>query len=257
MNRSEKVLFLAHSKPSSYVYRQTQAYLRKFPFVDIRAIAEEGLEFPKCVEELTVLWLFKAMDAGLEENFLKAVRQAQDDGYGAAASASAGDFSLAEAQSSLSIPYVGLAWASYWGAAHNFGRFSHFHTHMAELIAPVSQQQINAYGFASSLVSIEYIDVDIYSCLTRGEEPDYQRLLDTFVPKVQKVAALGAKAVTIGCGSPDLSHLAHLINEISVPKYGVRVLPPIDTVVEVAKSQIDEKRRTAVSERDSMRSTQQ
>jgi Asp/Glu/hydantoin racemase len=235
VSNAATILYLAHSKPGSYIFQETERYLKAFVDVEIRGISDDGLPFPTCVEELTFMWLLKAMDHGLEKDFFEAIERAERDGYGATACASAGDFALAEARAKLSIPYLGLGWASYWKATQIAEKFSHLHTHMAELIAPVSVQQIRAYGFLDRLVSVEYVDVDIYKCMAKHEEPDYDELMGIFLPKLEKCAAKGARAITIGCGSPDLSRLARMLNHIALDKYGVRVLPPIDTVVEVAR----------------------
>ena len=235
MNKADTVLYLAHSKPGSYVYNETAKYLRQFPDVEIRGIAEDPGPFPKCVEEITLLYMLKAMDIGVERYFLAAIGQAEQEGYGSAACASAGDFAFAEARTRFSMPYAGMGWASYRKAIETGGRFTHFHTHMAELITPISIQQIKAYGFFEQLVSVEYVDVDIYKCIAAEEEPDFEQLLGVFAPKVRKAAEKGARAITIGCGSPDLSRLAHMLDAMATEKYGIRVLPPIDTVVSVAR----------------------
>lgn len=235
MNKANTTLYLAHSKPGSYVYRETEKYLERFPDVEIRGIAENPFPFPKSVEEITFLWLLKTMEFGLERDFLEAVQKAEQDGYGATACASAGDFSLSEAKEKCSIPYLGMGWANYWKAIEIGGKFSHFHTHMAELITPISVQQIKAYGFFESLVSVEYIDIDIYKYLEKEEEPNLENFIEIFMPKVKKCAEKGARAITIGCGSPELSKLAHMLNTIAMEKYGTRVLPAIDTVVNVAR----------------------
>lgn len=235
MNKAGKVLFLAHSRPGSHVFRQTAQYLEKFPDVEIRGIADDPGPFPQSVEEITLLYMLKAMDIGVERHFLAAIEQAQRDGYGAAACASAGDFACAEARERFSIPYIGMGWASYREAVAIGGRFSHLHTHMAELIMPISIQQIKAYGFFEQLVSVEYVDVDIYRCIAAEADPDFGQLLQIFSPKVQKAAEKGARAITIGCGSPEFSRLAHMLDAMAREQYGVRVLPPIDTVVSVAR----------------------
>jgi Asp/Glu/hydantoin racemase len=253
VNNATTILYLAHSKPGSYIFEETARYLKTFPDVEIRGISEDGLPFPKCVEELTFMWLLKAMDHGLDRDFLAAVEKAERDGYGATTCASAGDFSLNEAKARLTIPYVGMGWASYWKAIQVGGKFTHFHTHMAELIAPVSVQQIAAYGFADKLVSVEYIDVDIYKCMAKHEEPNYEQLMEIFLPKVEKCAGKGARAITIGCGSPDLSRLARMLDEVALKKYDVRVLPPIDTVVNVARELMEKKARECLENRGKSR----
>jgi Asp/Glu/hydantoin racemase len=235
MNKGNTILYLAHSQPGSYVYRQTAQYLERFPDVDIRGISETPHPFPKSVEEITILWLLKAMDIALDKEYLEAVGKAEKDGYGATACASAGDFSMAEAKEKYSIPYVGMGWASYWKAVEVGGRFTHLHTHMAELIMPVSLQQIKAYGFLENLVSVEYVDVDIYKYIVKEEEPDLEEFVEIFMPSVTKGVEKGARAITIGCGSPDFSELAHMLNTITMEKYNIPVLPPIDTVVNVAR----------------------
>ena len=235
MNKADKVLFLAHSRPGSYVYRQTAQYLGRFPDVEIRGIADDPGPFPQNVEEITLLYMLKAMDTGVEQLFLAAVEQAQRDGFGAAACASAGDFACAEARERFAIPYIGMGWASYRKAVEIGGRFSHLHTHMAELIVPISVQQIQAYGFAEQLVSVEYVDVDIYRALATEADPDFGQLLQVFAPKIRKAADKGARAITIGCGSPEFSRLAHMLDDMAREQYGVRVLPPIDAVVETAR----------------------
>ncbi|MBM5812431.1 MAG: hypothetical protein FJ191_10780 [Gammaproteobacteria bacterium] len=249
MNQADKVLFLAHSRPGSYVFRQTAQYLERFPEVEIRAIADDPGPFPQSVEEITLLYMLKAMDIGVERHFLAAIGQAEREGYGAAACASAGDFACAEARERYSIPYVGMGWASYREAVAIGGRFSHLHTHMAELIMPISIQQISAYGFREQLVSVEYVDVDIYRCLAAEADPDFGQLLQIFAPQVKKAAAKGARAITIGCGSPEFSRLAQLLDDMAREQYGVRVLPPIDTVVKVAREFLGSSTRSAPPDR--------
>lgn len=249
MNQADKVLYLAHSKPGSYVFRQTAQYLERFPDVEIRGIADDPGPFPQSVEEITLLYMLKAMDIGVERHFLAAIEQAQRDGYGAAACASAGDFACAEARERFSVPYVGMGWASYREAVAIGGRFSHLHTHMAELITPISIQQIKAYGFIEQLVSVEYVDVDIYRCMAAEADPDFEQLIEIFSPKVKKAVEKGARAITIGCGSPEFSRLAHMLDAMAQEQYGVRVLPPIDTVVAVAREFIGARTRADLSGR--------
>lgn len=235
MNKSNTTLYLAHSKPGSYLYKETTKYLERFSDVEIRGISENPISPPKFVEEMTFLWLLKAMESGVERDFLEAIQKAEQEGYGAAVCASIADFSLAEAKAKYSIPYLGMGWACYWKAIEIGGKFSHLHTHLAELMTPLSVQQIKTYGFSEKLVSVEYVDVDIYKYIAIEEEPNLDNFIEIFMPKIKACAEKGAKAITIGCGSPELSKLAHMLNTMAMQKYGVRVLPPIDTVVEVAR----------------------
>jgi Asp/Glu/hydantoin racemase len=211
------------------------------PNVEIRSISDKPHPFPQSVDEITIFFLLKAMDLSIDRDYLEAVGKAEQDGYGAAACASNADFSMFEARKRYSIPYIGLGWASYWKAVEVGGRFTHLHTHMPELIAPLSVQMIKNYGFLENLVSVEYVDVDVYKYIVKEEEPDLAEFMEIFMPKVAKGVEKGARAITIGCGSPDFSELAHMLNTVTMQKYNIPVLPPIDTVVNVAREFMQKK----------------
>ena len=192
--------------------------------------------------------MLKAMDIGVERHFPAAIERRKWGGYGPRPVRAPATLP-AEARERYSIPYVGMGWASYREAVAIGGRFSHLHTHMAELITPISVQQIKAYGFFEQLVSVEYVDVDIYRCLAAEADPDFGQLLQIFSPKVKKAAEKGARAITIGCGSPEFSRLAHMLDAMAQEQYGVRVLPPIDTVVSVAREFLAASARAAPPDR--------
>jgi Asp/Glu/hydantoin racemase len=242
MKNANTILYLAHSQAGSYVYGQTAQYLKKFPDVEIRSISDKPHPFPKSVDEITMLMLLKAMDLDIDRDYLEAVGRAERDGYGATACASNADFSMFEAREKFSIPYIGLGWASYRKAVEVGGKFTHLHTHMPELIVPLSTQMIKTYGFLENLVSVEYVDVDIYKYLVREEIPDLNKFVEIFMPPITKGVEKGARAITIGCGSPDFSELARMLNTLTMEKYNIPVLPPIDTVVQVARESIQKKK---------------
>jgi Asp/Glu/hydantoin racemase len=241
MNKEKTILYLNHSKPGSYWWGEFLRYIKRFPDVEMRPISEDPGPFPTSVEELTVEFLKKEMDSSLERDFFGGMEKAEREGYGAAFTASSGDFGFMEARQRLSIPCIGMGWANFKKAIELGGRFSILHNHGPATL-PYTAHLAERYGFSGNVVSIEEFKVDVYALAAREEKADLGQWMEVAMPLVQKCIEKGAKAFVIPCGSPDLSEFAAELNKVTMEKYGIPVLPPIDTVVNVAREFIQKKR---------------
>ena len=210
--------------------------------MEIRAIAEDPAPWPKSIDELTMNFLKQAMDSSWEEDFFREMQKAEQEGYGAAFTASGGDFGIMEARQKLSIPCVGMSWANFKKAIELGGKFSILHNHGPATL-PFSAHLAERYGFSANVVSVEEFKVDVYALAAREEKADIGQWTEIAMPLVKKCVNNGAKAFVIPCGSPDLSEFAAELNKVTMEKYGFPVLPPIDTVVNVAREFIQKKRK--------------
>lgn len=243
MDKKKRILYVAHSLPDEYVYRDTAHYLERFPDVDIRSALQyadkkASFPFPKSVKDVTLELMMK-FGPTYDQPFLKAFEEAEKEGYGALVVPSYCDPGIAVARGKISIPCVGLAWAGYTKARTMGGKFSILHNHLPEVI-PLFSTQVGAYGFSEDLVSIEHFDVDVYQWLANEEKPDFDELITIALPLVKRSAEKGAKVMLIACGSPELSEFAPKLNEVSMKAYDVSVLASIDTGIETARELMKE-----------------
>jgi Asp/Glu/hydantoin racemase len=238
MNK-KTIAFIGHYAPHETIYRETLNYLERFPDVELKLISGAVPPFPKSVHEITLDYLMNYAPH-IDEPFFKAMEGAQKQGFMAAVTASFGDFGTGQAQKKLSIPCIGMAWANYTKARDLAGTFSVLHTHIIETV-DFTAKQVELYGFSDTCVSVEHLDVDIYQWLAANKRPDLKELAVQTLPTVKRCAGKGAKAVVIGCGSPDLSKFANILNELSIKEYSTQVLAPIDTAIQVARDSLVER----------------
>ncbi|MBF0546960.1 MAG: hypothetical protein HQM08_21140 [Candidatus Riflebacteria bacterium] len=233
-----KILFLAHSNPTEYVFEDTRNYLKRFHDVEIKSVFEHSnlAPFPKSVKEINLSYMAK-FGPLYESPFFNAMLDAEKSGYGAAVVASWGDPAIGRAVKELKFPVVGLAWANYKKASELYGKFSILHTHLPELM-DFNKMQVEMYGFQGNLVSSEHLDLDVYEWLNKKTKPDYQFLAENTLPIVEKCAEKGAKSLLIACGSPELSEFAQVLDNEVKNKFGIRVLTPLDTMIETARERI-------------------
>ncbi len=167
---------------------------------------------------------------------------AEREGYGAVITTSFGDFGIAEGRQKLSIPCVGMAWANYKKAVELGGKISLLHNHGPGVLSFIVQTA-ESYGFSGDIVSVEDFKVDVYALAANEEQADFGEWMEIAMPTVKScVEEKGTKTFIIPCGSTDLAEFAPILNEITMEKYGVPVLTPIDTVVNIAREFIQKKR---------------
>ena len=236
MEDEKKIAYIGHYAVDQPVFRETLRYLEGFPDVALRLASGTLPSFPTTVSEITIDYLLKYATE-VDEPFFEAMKAAEKEGFKAAVTASFGDFGVARARAELSIPCIGMAWANYAKAREVGGTFSVFHTHIPETL-DFAFQQLQVYGFSDYCASVELFDVDIYRWLATGEKPDLGQLAHAALPLVRKCMEKGARAIVIGCGSPDLSIFAQALNDFALKEYGIPVLAPIATAIQVARDML-------------------
>ncbi|MBF0408846.1 MAG: hypothetical protein HQM10_15975 [Candidatus Riflebacteria bacterium] len=235
---SSKILFLAHSSPTEYVFKDTCKYLQKFEDVEIKSVftKSDSPPFPKSVKDIDLGFMAK-FGHMYESPFFNEMSDAEKHGYKAAVVASWGDPAILKASKELRFPVIGLAWANYHKASLLYKKFSILHTHLPELMG-FNKMQVDMYGFSENLASSEHLDVDVYEWLNKKIKPDYKSLAEKSLPVVEKCAEKGAKALVIACGSPELSEFAPVLDEEIKSRFGIRVMTPLDTMIETAREKV-------------------
>ncbi len=234
-DNSKKIIFFVHCSKNEPVFNKTINYCKRFPDVEVRQVSDNLPPFPKNYAERTSVtveaWTF------LEQSYFDAFKAEEKEGYGAVISSTGADFGVKDARNKLSIPAVGLRSGSCTKAKQLGKRFSFLHPNL--ISCSMLEKSAIDDGFADLFVSVEHFDFgDVFALVAGYLTPDFDGRLPVAMKSLDVARKKGAELILLGCGSPDIQEFAPLLNQESLAKYGIPVLTPIDTAVEVARSMI-------------------
>ena len=208
-------------------------------FRDVKVIVPVGElpPFPKSISEVNQQYLDEVYSPRVAPLIVQAIEEVKPLGYGAICTASFGDIGVGDLGSRGESKVVGLGWSNFHAALSGYGRFSLIHPYTPD-IAWYFEDLVDRYDMSDHCVSIETYDVDLSEVITIGVRPDIDQVIDLTVPCVKRAVDKGAEVVLIGCGGQFWSWFAPVLSEITVSKFGVEVLPPIDTMFDFARKLI-------------------
>lgn len=234
---SKRIAYILHAPVDEPAGRGVKIYMEKFKDVDIILPKGKLPPFPRSIDEVNAEYMRTVYLPLVEPLLLDTIKETKKLNYGAICTASFGDVGLSPPREGEACPVIGLGWSNFQEALSDYGPFSLIHPYTTEIIG-YFDQLLERYHLSKSCVSIEVYDENLSAYLKIGPEQDMKKLIDLTLPCVERGVQKGAKAVLVGCGGQFWSRFAPRLSELTLQRFGVPVLPPIDTMLHYARKRI-------------------
>ncbi len=232
-----RIAYILHAPIDEPAGRGVVAYMEKFKDVDIIVPSGALPPFPKSIDEVNSSYMTHVYEPLVAPLIVRTIEETRQLGYGAICTASFGDIGVVQTPKDANSKVVGLAWSNFRQAMATAGRFSVIHPYTRE-IAWYFEELIKKYNLLEHCASIELYDVDLADYIEIGKRPNIEQIIEITMPCVQRAVDKGAKVILIGCGGQFWSWFAPVLSRVTTKKFGVCVLPPIDTMFSYAREQI-------------------
>lgn len=235
-NISHRIAYILHAPLDEPAGKSVKLYIdEKFDDVDIIVPDEDLPPFPKSAEEVNARYMREIYEPLVAPLLTRAIEKTAQLGYGAVCNASFGDVGVNSKTKQGHSPVAGLGWSNFQMALNEHNTFSLIHTYTPE-IAYYFEDLVKQYRLEEQCASIEIYDVDLSQHLTIGQIPDLDLITELTLPCIERAVNTGAEVILIGCGGQFWSRFAPILSRSTLENFGVRVLPPIDTMFEYCRS---------------------
>ncbi len=238
---SNKIAYILHAPVNEPAGKSVKLYLEeKFADIDIIIPDEELPPFPKSSDDVNARYMKSIYEPLVAPLIARTIEKTISLGYGAVCTASFGDVGVLHQSNKEQSPIIGLGWSNFQMALGNHSKFSLVHTYTPE-IAWYFDELVKRYNLTEQCASIEIYDINLADYITIGVMPDLDLITELTLPCIERAVNKGAEVILIGCGGQFWSRFAPILSKSTSEKFGVNVLPPIDTMFYYARRIIKDK----------------